>query len=137
MAVDRVSHQLNSRLAWASGSRQAKLREHVCLRERIREVTGTQVLACSHLQQVAWRLADARRELRRRGLLVPNEEESLLFPPPPPSTGTPASAPPWDRAAWFAEVSRQEAEKTLADKPVGTFLVRPSAIPNRCALSLA
>ena len=114
----------------------------------MRDVSESQVVLCSQKHQVSCRMQEVRRELKRRGI-----SDEVIFscdagtadsymPPSPLEGETAASiaaglpAVPFDRTAWFAEVSRPQAEEILAMKPSGTFLIRPSAMANRFALSV-
>uniref|UniRef100_A0A5K3FUY0 SH2 domain-containing protein n=2 Tax=Mesocestoides corti TaxID=53468 RepID=A0A5K3FUY0_MESCO len=135
------------RLAWTRATRLEKRRQHNSLLDRTRQVSESQVVLCSKQHQVSRRMQEIRRELKRRGV---SDEVIIAFDtvvtdgapsqPPPPSTavvpasdGHPTSL---KRSDWFADVSRQLAESILSNKPSGTFLIRPSAVPNRFALSV-
>ncbi|VDO12695.1 unnamed protein product [Rodentolepis nana] len=144
-----IRHQalvLKQRLAWTSSARLLQHQQHNLLIERIREVCDNQVLTGYQKHQVIIQMQEIRRELKRR-----NVSDDDIFacdvsfsgdsaPPLALTAGSSAegveTSTSQDRVTWFAKISREGAEAALADKPTGTFLIRPSAILNQFALSI-
>ncbi|VDM16982.1 unnamed protein product [Hydatigera taeniaeformis] len=146
---------LEDRLAWAKSARQVKRQQHRSLIDQIREVSEVQVVLCSQKHQVRRRMQEIRRELKRRGIsdevicacdsgsmdsttstATVGATESMDSDLESLSLASPPALPTLDRSTWFAEMTRQEAEDVLFNKPSGTFLIRPSAMANRFALSV-
>ncbi|VDK33779.1 unnamed protein product [Taenia asiatica] len=148
--LERHANILEQRLIWAKSARQAKRQQHRSLIDQIREVSEIQVVLCSQKHQVGRRMQEIRRELKRRGV-----SDEVIFACDSGSTDSTTSAvtsgatesmdsgfespltlPTLERSTWFAEMTRQQAEDVLFNKPSGTFLIRPSAMANRFALSV-
>lgn len=153
--LERHANILEQRLTWAKSARQAKRQQHRSLIDQIREVSEIQVVLCSQKHQVGRRMQEIRRELKRRGIsdevIFACDSGSTDFTTSTATTGasgsmdsgleslsspSPLALPILERSTWFAEVTRQQAEDVLFNKPSGTFLIRPSAMANRFALSV-
>nr|CDS19705.1 phosphatidylinositol 3 kinase regulatory subunit [Echinococcus granulosus] len=153
-ALEKHANLLEQRLTWTKSARQAKRQQHKSLIDRIREVSESLVVLCSQKHQVGRRMQEIRRELKRRGIsdevIFACDSGATDSTTLTVTTGTMESAdsglqssstsalalPPLERSTWFAEMTRQEAEDVLFNKPSGTFLIRPSAMANRFALSI-
>lgn len=89
-------------------------------------------------------MQEIRRELKRRSVSDDDIFACDVGGSGDPATGVIAegslegveSLSPLDRTTWFAQMSRQQVEAIFANKPTGTFLIRPSAIANQFALTL-
>nr|CDS34328.1 phosphatidylinositol 3 kinase regulatory subunit [Hymenolepis microstoma] len=142
--IHRQAVVIKQRLAWTSSARLLQHQQHNLLIDRIREVCDNQVLTGYQKHQVIIQMQEIRRELKRR-----NVSDDDIFACDVGGSGDPATlaitagspesvetSTSQDRATWFAKMSREEAEAALANKPTGTFIIRPSTIINQFALSV-
>ncbi|KAL5107399.1 Phosphatidylinositol 3-kinase regulatory subunit gamma [Taenia crassiceps] len=153
--LERHANTLEQRLTWAKSARQAKRQQHKSLIDQIREVSEIQVVLCSQKHHADRRMQEIRRELKRCGIsdevifacdsgstdsttstITTGATESMDSGLESLSSAPPLTLPILERSTWFAEVTRQQAEEVLANRPSGTFLIRPSAMANRFALSV-
>ncbi|VUZ51234.1 unnamed protein product [Hymenolepis diminuta] len=142
--VDRQAVILKQRLGWTSSARLLQYQQHNILIDRIREICDNQVLLGSQKHQIICRMQEIRRELKRRSVSDDDIFACDVGGSGDPATGVIAegslegveSLTPLDRTTWFAQMSRQQVEAIFANKPTGTFLIRPSAIANQFALTL-
>lgn len=127
----------------------SQVKQHNNLLDSICKVCENQVVLVSQQDLVGRRMQEIRRELKRRGV-----SDEVIFACD--GVGSVASTTPvggvegdsplqakreseigeGDRSAWFRNISREEAELLLSNVPSGTFLVRPSTVENRYALSV-
>lgn len=139
--VARQAAMLKQRLEWTSSARLLLYQRHNLLIDKIREVCDNQILLSSQKHEIVGRMQDIRRELKRRSV---SDDDIFACDVGATGVGSDLSTSdgggealaPLDRCTWFARISRPQAEALLANKPSGTFLIRPSAIANQFALTI-
>lgn len=157
-SINKYATIYEGRLSRTRAIRLGQRQQHNSILDRTREVCENQVVLCSQQHQVGRRMQEIRCELKRRGVSdevifacdtasagegAPaqsqhtsndNGTSSTAATEDRAATPTPPAVP--DRSTWFGSLSRQQAESVLSSKPSGTFLIRPSAMANRYALSV-